>query len=348
MEVFCIAVFTVELLAAIFMQLAKYKLPKKAGNSPIEAIAFIIPFHNEQERILPLIESINTSLFTGKCEFIFVNDYSTDETVSLINKHLQVPFTCINNQGDRGKKRSIKTGVLNAQYEFIVTWDADVHFKSNYIQSLFELPLADLVVLPVNMESKTLAGKLACIEFTFIETFNLGFSAFGKPIVCNGANLGFRKSVFLELNATRTDYNIPSGDDLFLLQAMLKQQKNVAVYKSGLLSVSTSAPTTFSAVIRQRQRWKGKMSSIISLASSLPLMLNILMLFATIFTIMLGIFNPIYFLLFGLKFMAEFIAAWSFIKRNSSHVFVLLIHQLWYPIYAVLLSFNFGKEKRWS
>ncbi len=348
MEVFCITVFSVELLAAILMQFAKRRLPKTNGSSPIEAISFIIPFHNEQERILPLIESINASQFTGKCEFIFVDDYSTDETVNLITKHLKVPFTCISNQNDRGKKRAIKTGVVNAQYEFIVTWDADIKFKLDYIQNLFELAMADLVVLPVNMQSEILAGKLACIEFTFIETFNLGFSAFGKPIVCNGANLGFRKSAFLELNATRTDYNIPSGDDLFLLQAMLKHQKSVAVYKSGLFSVSTSAPTSFSAVIRQRQRWKGKIGSIISFASSLPLLLNVLMLFATIFTVMLGIYNPVCFLLFGLKFIAEIIAAWSFIKRDKTHVLVLVIYQVWYPIYAILLSFNFGKEKRWS
>ena len=38
-----------------------------------------------------------------------------------------------------------------------------------------------------------------------------------NPIFCNGANMAYRKEVFLEVN-TFNKHNIVSGDDVFLLE----------------------------------------------------------------------------------------------------------------------------------
>lgn len=352
MAIFCIAIFSIELLAAIVLQLAKFRLPKSSKNNPIKAISFIIPFHNEAERILPLIQSINASQFTGKCEFIFVDDYSNDRTVQLLKEQLKVPFQAIQNKYKKGKKRAIHSGVLAATHDFIITWDADINFKPDYIQSLFEeLKIADLIILPVKMTTKSFVSKLATIEFAFIETFNQGLAGFHNPIACNGANLGFRKAVFLELSESRTDYKTPSGDDMFLMWKMLEKNKNIVLYKNKALAVSTPAPSSFSAVIRQRQRWKGKMKSPIPMtfATVLPLMLQFLVVGASIATVLLAVDQPLFYLLFALKFLAEMVASWSFIKQHFSHVIVLLIHQIWYPLYAIfLVGIPLRKEERWS
>lgn len=348
MVIFSIAIFSIELLAAIILQLAKRRLPKVSKGDPIKAISFIIPFHNEQDRILPLIQSINASQFIGKCEFIFVDDYSTDATEQILKENLKIPYSCLKNEDKRGKKHAIHTGVLTAAHEFIITWDADIKFTPHYIQRLFDLAMADLIILPVKMTTKSLASKLATIEFTFIETFNLGFAGLHKAIACNGANLGFRKSTFLELNNARADYNIPSGDDMFLMWAMQKEHKNISVFKNKALAVSTSAPPTFLNVFRQRQRWKGKMKSPMNFATAIPLFLQFLVIISSAFTILLGIQNPVFFMLFGLKFLAELIATWSFVKQHFSHIFMLLIHQIWYPVYVLMLiGIPFSKEKRW-
>jgi glycosyltransferase involved in cell wall biosynthesis len=349
MEIFCIGVFSLELLVIFYLLIGKGRIPKLQDGDQITAISFVIPFHNEQDRILPLIQSINASDYSGKCEFIFVDDYSTDETVQILKNQLKVPYRLTKNQEKKGKKRAIHKGVTAAKYKFIITWDADINFKPNYIQNLFDLPVADLIVLPVQMTSSTLAGKLASIEFSFIETFNLGFSGFRKPIACNGANLGFKKSAFLALRKVRTDYDIPSGDDLFLLWAMLKADKEISIYKNKSVAVSTEAPATFLAVIKQRKRWKGKMKSPVNFETALPVILQFLVMMASGFTIILGLQQPQFFFLFLLKFLIELLASWSFIKQHYSHFFLLILHQVWYPLYAVVLvGIPFSKEKRWT
>lgn len=348
MGILLIAIFGIELLTAILLQLAKFRLPKNAKNDRIKGISFIIPFHNEVDRILPLIESINNSEFNGNCAFIFVDDYSTDDTEQLLKNQLKVPYKCVKNGYKRGKKRAIESGVYAAEHEFIVTWDADINFEQDYIQNLFNLPSSDLIILPVQMTSSTLAGKLACVEFTFIETFNQGLAGFHKPIACNGANLGFRKSVFLEMNKSRADYNIPSGDDMFLMWEMQKNSATIALYNNQNLTVSTPAPATFLAVIRQRQRWKGKVKSPMNFGIVFPLMLQLLVIAASVATILLAVHQPLFYLFFLVKFVAELIASWLFIKQHFFHILVLLIHQIWYPIYAIaLIGLPLGKEKRW-
>tara|TARA_B110000046_G_C13011463_1_gene406837 strand:+ start:1763 stop:2815 length:1053 start_codon:yes stop_codon:yes gene_type:complete len=349
MEIFCIGVFSLELLAIFYLLIGKSRIPKLQDGDQIAAISFVIPFHNEQDRILPLIQAINASDYSGKCEFVFVDDYSTDDTVQILQDQIEVPYRFTKNQDKRGKKRAIHKGVMAAKYKFIITWDADINFKPDYIQNLFDLPAADLIVFPVRMTSRKLAGKLASIEFSFIETFNLGFSGFRKPIACNGANLGFKKSTFLALSKLRTDYDIPSGDDLFLLWAMLKSEKEISIYKNKSFAVSTEAPATFLDVIKQRKRWKGKMKSPVNFETALPVILRFLVMMASGFTIILGIQHPLFFLLFLLKFVIELMASWSFIRQQYSHFFLLILHQVWYPLYAlVLVGIPFRKEERWT
>ena len=66
MEIFCIGVFSLELLAIFYLLIGKSRIPKSQDGDQIAAISFVIPFHNEQDRILPLIQvtiRVNASLF---------------------------------------------------------------------------------------------------------------------------------------------------------------------------------------------------------------------------------------------------------------------------------------------
>ena len=58
-------------------------------------------------------------------------------------------------------------------------------------------------------------------ELEFLSLIGSGAGAIGieNPIFCNGANMAYRKDVFLETNNFNND-NTVSGDDVFLLHSI--------------------------------------------------------------------------------------------------------------------------------
>lgn len=343
-----IGVFSIQFLVATYLQLKTTQLKQIQSSDPLDGISVIIPFHNEAERFNQLINSLNKANISGQIEFIFVDDYSKDNSIELINKELSISFSIINNTGERGKKSAILEGVNAANYNHILTWDADISLSENYFKNLQNLPQADLIILPVEMKSKTLIGKLAVIEFEFLKTLGLGLAGSGNPILANGANLLFSKQAFLEVEASRSDYDVKSGDDLFLLAAMKKNEKEIITVADHELKVETDAPSRFIDLIRQRQRWFGKMQLLFNKASLGALSLLVLVQVAAVLCWVNGITRPIFLLPLGLKFLAEAISARNFVLQNPLHGLVLVIHQIWYPIYLILSLIPFGKEKRWA
>lgn len=344
-----IGVFSVQFLVAFILQLGKlntfHPLTRPAKSSKI---TILIPFHNEAKRILPLINALNESKPGKHFELIFIDDHSTDDTVSVIMKKLKVPHQCVHNTLPKGKKYAIKYGVTIAPHSKIITWDADITVTPLYLESISRVKFTDLIILPVLMTSKKWTGKLASIEFAFLQTLGFGMAGFGKPILGYGANLGFKKEAFLEVDANRDDYNQASGDDLFLLKAMLSAKKEISVYSNSALFVNTKAPSKFKKIIQQRQRWFSKMGPLFNSTSlSALILLVVVQIFSVISWVGL-FFQPLFWIPLALKLSAEAFASWSFIKQKPTHFFVLIVHQVWYPLYLIMLLFPVAPEPKWK
>ena len=267
--------------------------------------------------------------------------------MDLLKEKLRVPFQCISNVQERGKKRAIRVGVHAAINDLIITWDADISFPPSYLKQISHLPITDLIILPVFMNSASILGKLAAVEFSFMETLGFGLGGMNRPMLCYGSNLGFRKDTFQELDAHRDDYEIASGDDMFLLEAMRTNNKDISIYSEYDLAVSTNAPISFKEIIQQRQRWFGKMGSLFNSSSILALILLVLVQIGGISAIILSFYNPLFLIPLGVKYLSEVITTWRFVKSNRLHWLIILIHQVWYPVYLIVLIFPFRKEDRW-
>lgn len=344
-----LSIFVVQLVAAILLKYAAQKTNKPVDQTgdPLAGLSVLIPFHNEENRIQPLIAAINHSDFPKTIELIFVNDHSTDQTAVILTSELKKPYQLIENQKRKGKKWALLSGVENANYDYILTLDADCCFQANYFKNALQLPKADLIILPVELTTHSFFARLGSIEFYFLNTLGFGMAHFESSVLCYGANLFFRRSSFLEVESSRTDYEIPSGDDLFLLAAMQKHQKDIKAIRHKSLQVETPAAAKFKTIIQQRQRWFAKMSSLLTATSFLPLLLLIVTQFCGVFCLFYGFFKPEFFMLLIVKFMAEAIAASDFIRRKFSHIIYLVMHQLWYPLFNILLLIPVKKEKRW-
>ena len=91
-------------------------------------LSVVIPIFNERDNVTPLVEEINAALH-GICDFeiIFVNDASTDDSLTILTELKQsFPFIrTVTHNKRSGQSAGLRTGVLAASGTLIATLDGD-------------------------------------------------------------------------------------------------------------------------------------------------------------------------------------------------------------------------------
>lgn len=345
-----IGLFAVQLLVVLILMYGYGRTKRKVPRSmnEVDGMTIIVPFRNEEGRMLPLLESFNEAHIPENVELLFVDDHSTDGSVRLLTSSIRVPFQLIRNEG-KGKKEAIRTGVRLASHNKILTLDSDVRFNPLFIIETLFFNMQDMTIFPIRMNGNNPVQLLGSIEFSFLQLITFGMAGFEFPVLSNGANLGFRRSAFLGIDSERTDYHIPSGDDIFLLNKMKDKERDVWAVSNTDCMVTTNAPNTFSALLKQRKRWFGKMTKMISFWAVFGLFLLILSQFGLILSLFGLKESLIFFVPIGLKFFSECLIDWRTYRQLSILRFLaLLFHQLYYPVYILLLLIPTKKEEKWS
>ena len=96
----------------------------------IKSISVIYPVYNEETRLNRVFTDINKFDLNNKYikkEYIFVNDGSTDKSLSLIKKKIKKnkKIKVISYKKNKGKGYALKQGVNNAKNNWILTTDSD-------------------------------------------------------------------------------------------------------------------------------------------------------------------------------------------------------------------------------
>lgn len=108
----------------------------------------IIPAHNEEENILPCLESLKNQTFQDfKC--IIVNDGSTDKTQEIVEYFIQKNFkfqisNLESSKHEPGAKvvRTFNKGLETEnleEFEVVCKFDADIIFPANYLEKVNEI-----------------------------------------------------------------------------------------------------------------------------------------------------------------------------------------------------------------
>jgi len=93
-------------------------------------LSIIIPVYNEEKTIVQILEKIKkVSSNLVKYEVVVINDGSTDQTSSLLDKNKHLYDKLINNQSNKGKGFSVKQGILNSSGTHIIFQDADLEYN---------------------------------------------------------------------------------------------------------------------------------------------------------------------------------------------------------------------------
>lgn len=306
------------------------------SNWTLNELTVIIPFRNEEQRILPLLESLNA--IQNVPRILFIDDFSEDSTMRVLHEKVKFNYEVFQSH-EAGKKAAIQTGVENTSTVYILTLDADVELASNYFETLCSIELSDVNILPIETKSTKWIEAFFRWEYQLQRVSWASFGYCTKPITGSGANLLFKRRVFQNVNTTRTDMHLASGDDHFLIQEANRHGYKVMLNENEDLCVKTAAPRSFWEGLSQRKRWLSKTQEQVDWAANL---FGIWLLLAQV-SMYVGIvvlYNfDIYWLALGLLLLkADFdgwICTYHFMRGEST--FKVWTFELFYPIYLISL-----------
>ncbi|MEC7646068.1 MAG: glycosyltransferase [Bacteroidota bacterium] len=249
------------------------KIKTVSKDAFLPKVSILIVMRNEESNLVRLYKSLQSQVYPGnKLEFILVNDHSTDNTWSFLEKWDLNNLHLLNMpKGKFGKKNAISMAVAIASGDIILASDADCSFSANWTRKMigyFANNDVKLVSGPVLFNKKTgFFQNFQALEFTSLIASGAGAIGIQNPIFCNGANMAYRKEVFLEVNAFNKN-NIASGDDVFLLHSIKEKYHNSIVFaRNEDAIVTTESAQSFYDFINQRKRWVAKSSSYKDIAS---------------------------------------------------------------------------------
>lgn len=231
-------------------------------------ISVIIPFRNEAQNILKSIASIEGLNYPrDKFEVIYVDDNSEDDSffladtkknssnIKIIKLGGEVP-------GKGNKKHALQYGIEKSRGDIIFTTDADCIHHKNWLHSIMRCFDSDTAFVsgPVEfIETQGMFSKVQSTEFAGLILAGAGLIGAGRPLICNGANIAYRKKIFDELDGLRDNLNITSGDDEFLMQKIARETSYKIRFCSEREAVVRTHPNrTIGSFLNQRRRWASK------------------------------------------------------------------------------------------
>ena len=246
-----------------------------------------------------------------------------------------VPRRGINDEG-KGKKHALYRLISAAETEYVWMRDDDVVLEVK--GERLEVKGADLLILPLRMASEnerpSLLERLQIAEYAAIQQLTIETAKRGHAVMCSGANLIAKRDRWLE-SYPDLHPEIPSGDDMFLLESFKRRGLKIAVSESEELTAIVRPHTSWRAFFRQRMRWAGKAPKYTDK--------DILCCGATIFVAnLLQLLCPLILLV---KFPIEY---YLMRKRDQSIAFVIaILLELLYPFYMLLCLIGGLMRRKW-
>jgi len=233
----------------------------RAGDEHSPSVAIVVPAFNEEVGIERAVRSLAASDYPA-FEVIVVDDGSTDRTAEIV-AGLDFDGVRLVRQDNAGKAAALNTGVQLTDSEVVVMVDGDTLFEPDTVRQLVQ-PLVDPEVAAVSGNTKVgnrggLLGRWQHIEYVI--GFNLDRRMY-EVLQCTptvpGAVGAFRRSVLAEVGGVPGD---TLAEDTDLTLAIGRTGARVVYAEDA--RAWTEAPSTLTALWRQRYRWSfGTMQAV--------------------------------------------------------------------------------------
>jgi cellulose synthase/poly-beta-1,6-N-acetylglucosamine synthase-like glycosyltransferase len=317
-------------------------------------VSVVVACRDEEKTITALLSSLAGQDYPAELlEIVVVNDHSTDRTPvavsEFIAEHRQkssIIFRLINNPFT-GKKSAVRFGVRHADGELILTTDADCVVGGGWVSAyagFFAATEADMILGEVSQRSMAgFVAQFGMLEFSALQAVTEAAVKAGHPVMCNGANMAFRREVYMRHDGELRD-EIVSGDDIFLLHAVKRGGGVIAFLDSRAAAAVTAGAVTAAALLRQRARWASKSFSYrdtatLTLAAATAAC-NAAVAAAAITTAVSINSLLLLPLLYAIRIIPDYLLTHNNIKKREERTPLLLfiISELIYPFYFILVA----------
>jgi glycosyltransferase involved in cell wall biosynthesis len=262
------------LIASFFYGWEKLKVFTIGKEEKSIFISVIIPLRNEEKNITHLLDDLSRQTYPAeRYEIIMVDDHSTDHSKESVTKYGGQNCRILSLAANvSGKKEALREGIGNANGELIITTDADCRIKENWLSTMASFyqhekpvmimaPVLAYEFLPSTLQSvkPSFLSRMLGLELLSLAGSTAGAAAIGAPVMCNGANLAFSKSIYTEIEHVYLNTGIASGDDIFAMLELKKRYPGrVKFLKSPESTVYSHFPTGVFSFFQQRSRWAAK------------------------------------------------------------------------------------------
>jgi biofilm PGA synthesis N-glycosyltransferase PgaC len=310
-------------------------------------VSVIIACRNE-EKLIPLIidDIISQEYNPDYFELIIVDDNSTDHSYQIAKGYNNIKNLIVLKNKGTGKKKGIRTGVEASRGSFIVTTDADCRMNEKWLKtivSFYQENNRDMLICPVMLEYHGgFPDWFQELEFLSLQGITAGTAAEGNPVMCNGANLAFRKEVY-ERHASDLHEELISGDDVFLLHNIKRESGKIAWLESENASVTTRTEPSLKSFLIQRARWISKAGSYNDSYSIILAIVTLLTILFQLSMLILGFFNIIFLLIFLTAFILKSIPDFLILlnralrHKKKNLLWFFLPGEIIYPFYVTVL-----------
>jgi len=273
------AIFYFLLIGLFFIGILTSKKQKPGANDWKPIVSVLVPARDEAATISKTMESLRHQSYPhDKLEVFVIDDHSNDNTAEVastfIGKHHLDNFKLIIHRTDGKmptyKKAAIAFALQHANGEIIMTTDADCILSPRWVESMVKRydnetgMVAGLVTFDPESEKiqrglSSIFSKLQTLEFAGIVFAGVGAVGIGKPLICNGSNLSYRRQAFEDVNGFSGHDHLPSGDDDLLMQSIHKKTNWKIKYSLENSSINYSHPLrSVPGFLNQRSRWASK------------------------------------------------------------------------------------------
>jgi len=340
-----------------WVRIRRQAMPARSASPP--AISIVVAVRNEEGTIRTLLRDLGGMAFPrDRFEVIVVNDHSTDATKVQGAEFLTDNIRIVDLPPERnGKKEALEFGISQARFDIIATTDADCTISKNWltcVASYFGNADTHLLIGAVKlMGDDSFFSQMQVTEFVSLTGSTAAAIGLGHPVMCNAANLAFRKDTFIELGGYEGNKSVASGDDEFLMRKILQRYPAGIRFLNYYEAVISSATLdTMKELIHQRLRWAGKWKQN---SDGVAKLLAVFVVLAHVsFIVLLALWNKLpgisLTVLSAKIFLEGVFIFWvgRFLDREFN-VVTFIAWQLLYPFYVVSIGiFSLFTDYTWK
>jgi cellulose synthase/poly-beta-1,6-N-acetylglucosamine synthase-like glycosyltransferase len=237
---------------------------------PKVKVTVIVPARNEENAIGRCISSLLEQTYPSSLlEIIVVDDHSEDGTARVVETFSSETVRLIKlkdfigDEKNSYKKKAIAVGISHANGDCIITTDADCISGPDWIREVIafkESASAEFVAAPVRLQPRErLLDIFQSLDFLTMQAITCAAVFRKLHVMCNGANLAYSKSAFLEVNGFENIDTLASGDDMLLMYKITERFPGKIAYLKSKKAIVTSQPAkSWGHFWQQRIRWASK------------------------------------------------------------------------------------------